>query len=146
MSFLYLEIVLTPYKGSLSSSDSSNNAALEEKHIFFTSSGRIGVIVDVLDDQLSLHLTALQRNLAGVLHGVGGVTHTRLHIWWPCFQLRLINIFADSEHHVVPEAAVMQTSLLLVSSMATFWSSSLHIWEHQNNLKGSLPVTVIQRG
>jgi DNA damage-binding protein 1 len=51
---------------------------LEAKHVFFTSSGRIGVIVNVVDDQLSLHLTALQRNLAGVLQGVGGVTHTRL--------------------------------------------------------------------
>jgi DNA damage-binding protein 1 len=70
-------VSLILYKGSLTSSDSSSNTALEAKHVFFTSSGRIGVIVNVVDDQLSLHLTALQRNLAGVLQGIGGVSHTR---------------------------------------------------------------------
>ncbi len=43
--------------------------------IYFTSSGSIGVITDVADDTLSLHLTELQRNLAAVLPGVGGTSH-----------------------------------------------------------------------
>jgi DNA damage-binding protein 1 len=45
--------------------------------VYFTSSGQIGVIIDVEDKQLAMHLTALQRNLATVVSGVGSVSHTR---------------------------------------------------------------------
>ncbi|KAG6907853.1 hypothetical protein DXG01_007117 [Tephrocybe rancida] len=57
--------------------DSSKNVGLEASHVFFSSSGRIGVIVEVTEPTLSLHLTALQRNLAGAIAGVGGDSHTR---------------------------------------------------------------------
>ena len=71
-------LFLTACQGSLTSSDPSDiNLNLEAKHVFFTSSGRIGVLVNVTDPQLSLHLTELQRNLAGATQAVGGVTHTR---------------------------------------------------------------------
>ncbi|KAF5382718.1 hypothetical protein D9615_002834 [Tricholomella constricta] len=74
----YLADLVTKFiRGSIISSDSANDAALEAKHIFFTSSGRIGVIIDVKDAELSLHLTSLQRNLTGVISGVGGDSHTR---------------------------------------------------------------------
>lgn len=76
-SYHLADFVTKFIRGSLASSDSSSNTALEAKHVFFTSSGRIGVIVDVVGEQLSLHLTSLQRNLAAVIQGVGGVTHTR---------------------------------------------------------------------
>jgi len=45
--------------------------------MFFTSSGKIGVITDVQDIELSLHLTELQRNLAAAIPAVGGTSHTR---------------------------------------------------------------------
>lgn len=50
---------------------------LHPNHIFFTASGRIGVIVDVADSQLSLDLTALQRNLGGVIRGIGEADHAK---------------------------------------------------------------------
>ncbi|KAJ7505532.1 CPSF A subunit region-domain-containing protein [Mycena galericulata] len=46
----------------------------EPVQMFFTSSGRIGVITDIADRQLSLDLTALQRNMASAL--AGGHHHT----------------------------------------------------------------------
>ncbi|KAG5648442.1 hypothetical protein DXG03_005016 [Asterophora parasitica] len=74
----YIADLVTKFiRGSIVSSESNNDAALEAKHVFFTSSGRIGVVVDVTDADLSLHLTALQRNLAGTITGIGGESHTR---------------------------------------------------------------------
>jgi DNA damage-binding protein 1 len=61
----------------LTSPDISSDIPLEAKQIFFTSSGRIGVVVDITDDQLSLHLTALQRNMANISKGAGGTSHAR---------------------------------------------------------------------
>ncbi|KAH0586144.1 hypothetical protein H2248_007410 [Termitomyces sp. 'cryptogamus'] len=73
----YLGDFVTKFiRGSLTS-DSSMNTNLEATHVFFSSSGRIGVIVEVTDPSLSLHLTALQRNLASALPGLGGESHTR---------------------------------------------------------------------
>ncbi|KAH9002600.1 CPSF A subunit region-domain-containing protein [Lactarius hatsudake] len=54
-----------------------NNAiALEPKLLFFTSSGRIGVIVDV-GPELSLHLTALERNLSKVVTEIANASHAK---------------------------------------------------------------------
>ncbi|KAF9013379.1 CPSF A subunit region-domain-containing protein [Cyathus striatus] len=64
-------------RGSLSSSDASNHPSLVQEAVFFTSSGHIGVVIGITDDQLSLHLTELQRNLGGVIPAVGGVSHAR---------------------------------------------------------------------
>ncbi|KAF8208666.1 mono-functional DNA-alkylating methyl methanesulfonate N-term-domain-containing protein [Mycena galopus ATCC 62051] len=47
---------------------------LEPIQLFFASSGRIGVIVDIADRQLGLDLTSLQRNMANVLED--GHNHT----------------------------------------------------------------------
>ena len=44
---------------------------------FFTSSGRIGVIIDVPDEGLSLELTGLHRNMSRVLSGFGGVPNDK---------------------------------------------------------------------
>lgn len=64
--------------GSISTVDKSQESIkLNPEAIFFTSSGRIGVVTDVQENELSLHLTELQRNLAAVISGVGGVSHTR---------------------------------------------------------------------
>jgi DNA damage-binding protein 1 len=48
---------------------------LSPKLLFFCSSGRIGVIIDV-GKALSLRLSALQRNMAAVIKGPGGTNHT----------------------------------------------------------------------
>ncbi|GLB38302.1 putative CPSF A subunit region [Lyophyllum shimeji] len=71
------DLVTKFIRGSPTSSNVTENAALEPQHVFLCSSGRIGVIIDVRDPQLSLHLSALQRNLAGAIPGVGGGSHTR---------------------------------------------------------------------
>jgi len=63
--------------GSLTEPDKSNEPTLEPEELFFTSSGRIGVIVDA-PKTTSLHLTELQRNMAAVIPSVGGISHTRL--------------------------------------------------------------------
>lgn len=44
------------------------------EQIFFTSSGRIGLIHDV-SDEVALELTALQRNMAGAIVGPGKTQH-----------------------------------------------------------------------
>jgi len=62
--------------GSLTELDKSNELTLEPEELFFTSSGRIGVIVDA-PKTTSLHLTELQRNMAAFIPSVGGISHTR---------------------------------------------------------------------
>ena len=65
------------YLGSLVSTDRVKDSEFSPEMIFFTTSGRIGVISNVENDELSKHLTELQRNLATVIPGVGGTSHTR---------------------------------------------------------------------
>ncbi|KAF8895272.1 CPSF A subunit region-domain-containing protein [Infundibulicybe gibba] len=43
----------------------------------FTSMGRIGIIVDVADNQLATDLTELSRNMGMAIQGVGGISHAR---------------------------------------------------------------------
>ncbi|KAI9465477.1 CPSF A subunit region-domain-containing protein [Lactarius psammicola] len=66
--------------GSMTSSDSAsggnNTTALVPKLLFFTSSGRIGVIVDA-GPELSLHLTALERNLSKVVTEIANASHAK---------------------------------------------------------------------
>ncbi|CAA7261433.1 unnamed protein product [Cyclocybe aegerita] len=64
-------------RGSLSSIDSTKAPLLVPETLYFTSSGRIGMIIDVKDRDFALHLTELQRNLGAALLGVGGVSHAR---------------------------------------------------------------------
>jgi len=51
-------------------------ATLVPKLYFFTSSGRIGVITDV-GPELSLHLTALDRNLSKVVTEIANASHAK---------------------------------------------------------------------
>jgi DNA damage-binding protein 1 len=55
----------------------STNPTLTTQLLFFTSSGRIGVIVDVGRPELSLHLTALERNLGKVVTEIAHASHAR---------------------------------------------------------------------
>ena len=49
---------------------------LEPKLFFFTTSGRICVVINVQDEELALHLTELERNLAAVVPIIGA-SHNR---------------------------------------------------------------------
>ncbi|OSD07132.1 hypothetical protein PYCCODRAFT_1449240 [Trametes coccinea BRFM310] len=63
-------------RGALSSADVSDEQAVRASHVFFTSTGRIGAILE-MKDATSLHMTALQRNMAKYIIGPGGVNHTK---------------------------------------------------------------------
>ena len=73
-------LTVTAFTGTISSSDSSPTASssktLTPQLLFFTSSGRIGVVVDV-NPELSLHLTALERNLRKVDTEVTHASHAK---------------------------------------------------------------------
>lgn len=62
--------------GALTTPDTPGHATLEPKQLFFTSSGRIGVIMD-MSSEISIHITELQRNMSHVVHGAGGHSHTK---------------------------------------------------------------------
>jgi hypothetical protein len=64
------------FQGTLAPHNMANNISLEPKQLFVTSSGRIGVIIE-MGEELSLRMTALQRNMASVDEGAGGTSHTR---------------------------------------------------------------------
>lgn len=63
--------------GSLGSFDVSSNMQMEPKHLLFTSSGRINVVIDVAQTELAQQLVQLQQNLAPVVKGIGGTSHAR---------------------------------------------------------------------
>jgi hypothetical protein len=97
------------FSGSLAT-DQSEEPVLQPEELFFTSSGRVGVIVDVKNNKVSLHLTELQRNMAAVLPSVGGTSHTRYALLSSSRQLSEIKpIPLDSEHQRVREVAVTLT-------------------------------------
>lgn len=57
--------------------DSCKEDLLKAESMLFTASGRICAIIDIQDEDLSLRLTEFQRNMAGVIPGVGGRSLTR---------------------------------------------------------------------
>jgi DNA damage-binding protein 1 len=63
-------------KGTLTSPDKSDDATLQPNQLFFTASGRIGVVLD-MGTEISLHMTELQRNMAQVVTSPGGLSHTK---------------------------------------------------------------------
>jgi DNA damage-binding protein 1 len=64
-------------QGSLS--QDIGGAQFVTKELFFTASGRIGMLLDITDPdpQLPLLLTSLERNMAYVIEGVGGESHAK---------------------------------------------------------------------
>lgn len=77
------EVVNKFITGSMSSSDSvsvpraaNTTTTLMTQQLFFTSSGRIGTIVNV-PSELSLHLTALERNLRRVVTEITHASHAK---------------------------------------------------------------------
>ncbi|THH31175.1 hypothetical protein EUX98_g3000 [Antrodiella citrinella] len=70
------EVINKFLPGGIGAPDSCEDTQFQPEHLFFTSSGRIGQTVQVADD-VALHLTALQRNMAKVIKGPGDVSHTK---------------------------------------------------------------------
>ncbi|KAJ7430630.1 CPSF A subunit region-domain-containing protein [Mycena latifolia] len=64
------DLVTKFVRGSITASDAGSK--LEPVQMFFASSGRIGVIVDINDRQLGLDLTELQRNMVAAIEGAQG--------------------------------------------------------------------------
>jgi hypothetical protein len=62
--------------GALSSQEVSLDAPMRPQQLFFTSSGLIGVIIDIAND-LALDLTGLQRNLSNFIQKKDGPNHTK---------------------------------------------------------------------
>ncbi|TFK48656.1 hypothetical protein OE88DRAFT_1663726 [Heliocybe sulcata] len=70
------ELVNKFVPGSLTSSaESSGDIPIEHRLLFFTASGRIGMIFE-MGSELSLHMTGLERNMTERLSGAGGVSHS----------------------------------------------------------------------
>lgn len=89
--------------GALESSENTEENILEAKQLFFTASGRIGVVVDV-DQDTSLQLTGLQRNMDSAIPAPGGLTHTAYADLK--YTVTLLTIFADSERRETEEVVV----------------------------------------
>ena len=73
--------------GTVGASDTSEGSPFHPEHLFFTSSGRVGHTVRV-DDEVALHLTALQRNMAKLMKGPGDISHTKCVRIFSCLFLR----------------------------------------------------------
>lgn len=71
-----LSLVAEASIGTVHSSEKAEDLDIEARSLFFTASGRIGLVLD-MGKELSLHMTALQRNLNGVVKDVSGTTHKR---------------------------------------------------------------------
>ena len=57
--------------------DATPNDIYEPRVVFFTSCGRIGVIVEAKEEGLGKHLENLQRNLSGHVKGIGAPSHAK---------------------------------------------------------------------
>ncbi|KAL4064854.1 CPSF A subunit region-domain-containing protein [Scleroderma yunnanense] len=62
--------------GALGSHEVSVDDPIEAKQLFFTPTGHIGIVIN-MGDELSLHMTALQRNLSTYYEQKEGVNHSR---------------------------------------------------------------------
>lgn len=74
------------FTGSMSS-DSANGTPFTSQAVFCTSMGGIGIVFDVNDQNLSLNLSALQRNLAHVAPEAGGGKKKHAGYEHPCSSL-----------------------------------------------------------
>ncbi|KAI0027623.1 mono-functional DNA-alkylating methyl methanesulfonate N-term-domain-containing protein [Vararia minispora EC-137] len=75
--FFHADDVINKFiTGSLHSSDDVHTPDLSAKQLFFTSSGRIGAILD-MSTELSLHMSRLQRNLAAALSSGRDTSHAK---------------------------------------------------------------------
>ncbi|KIJ17938.1 hypothetical protein PAXINDRAFT_72888 [Paxillus involutus ATCC 200175] len=63
--------------GTLSSHDTSVDIPMVPKQLFLTPAGQIGVVIDLNDEKLSLHMTALQRNLSTFYESQTGISHSK---------------------------------------------------------------------
>jgi DNA damage-binding protein 1 len=62
--------------GTLASHKLTSDLPLEPKQLFFTASGRIGVVVN-MGNELALNMIGLQRNMASIIKGASSNSHTK---------------------------------------------------------------------
>ena len=133
--------------GSLTELDNSNELTLEPEELFFTSSGRIGVIVDAPKTSASYRVATKH----GRFHSKRG--------WYQSYSVRcrfflrekenmaVIHVdFTDSEHQKAPEVALMPIRHLLASSMATFLNDCSPFWTFPRHSTRFGKARVSQRG
>lgn len=111
-----VHLVYYLFLGALTSPDVSNIGTLEPKQLFFASSGRIGVIIDI-DPELSLHMTELQRNMEQTIASSGGGLSHTAYVDALFGYIRTTDWFLDSEPRGTEEGAVMPKHRQLVFSM-----------------------------
>ncbi|TCD64528.1 hypothetical protein EIP91_003995 [Steccherinum ochraceum] len=70
------EVVNKFLPGGIGALDSNEVGSFQPEHLFFTSTGRIGQTLQAAED-VALPLTALQRNMAKYIKGVGDMSHTK---------------------------------------------------------------------
>ena len=116
------EVITKFLPGKLSTQDTHELQIFEPELLFFTSSGRIGVIVHANDD-VALDLTALQNNMAAEIVGPGEVNHSKY--------VSLVYSHASVADRPTSDGglrrireAVATRSIHSVSWMATIWNSS----------------------
>ncbi|KIK96855.1 hypothetical protein PAXRUDRAFT_10541 [Paxillus rubicundulus Ve08.2h10] len=71
------DIVNRFLSGTLSSHHTSVDIPMVPKQLFLTPAGQIGVVIDLNDENLSLHMTALQRNLSTFYESQTGISHSK---------------------------------------------------------------------
>lgn len=129
------------YEGSLGTAETAK-PALDPEHLFFTSTGRIGVILHI-SDGFALTMTALQRNLGDVIIGPGDVHHARqVHLFALIVCLLLLTGRAAGELLLISEGGLMLRyrldSLTVTSSRITS-----HILIKQNCLLAITRLNVL---
>jgi DNA damage-binding protein 1 len=105
----------------LTSPDKTDDALLQPKQLFFTASGRIGVVID-MSPEMSLHMTELQRNMAQVIVSTGGLSHTKSA--FHSIHNEHANLNLDSEHQETVEDGQMRKYLRLASLTVIFSNDS----------------------
>ncbi|THG98601.1 hypothetical protein EW026_g3605 [Hermanssonia centrifuga] len=71
------DVVTKFVPGELNTQDAHESRYFEPEQLFFTSSGCIGLVFHIADEAVSLHLTALQNNMAETILGPGEIRHNQ---------------------------------------------------------------------
>lgn len=62
---------------SIGAVSDTKSPVFESRQIFFTSTGRIGVLSTIENSEYALKLTGLQRNMEKIMFGTGKLDHLR---------------------------------------------------------------------
>lgn len=122
---LFHELIFVSALGRLSTQDEHEARIFEPEHLFFTSSGRIGVIHHV-NSQIAMLLTQLQNNMSDAISGPGDVVHSKYVYTVELFRHFSDKLSSGGELLQTAEAVPMQTLKQLVSLTVISWRNSSH--------------------